>query len=92
MKRFFAAAQDAGGTGLEAQSGGVYCDIRARFIDDADDTHRHALFADFQAVRCDLHLGHFADWVGQGGDLPAAVRHAVNAVIAQCQAVNQAFV
>ena len=90
MERFFAAAQDAGGTCLEAQRGCVHRDIRACLINNADHAHRHALAADDKTVRAAAHAEHLADRVGQGSDLSAALRDALDAFLVQHQAVNQA--
>ena len=87
-----AAAQHAGGARLEAQRRRVHGDIRTRLVDDADDAHRHALDADFESVRRDLHAGDLADRIGQGCHLTAAVRNALNARIVQRQTVDQTLV
>ena len=40
--RFRTAAQDGGVAGFQAQGGGIGGDVRARFVNDADDAERYA--------------------------------------------------
>ena len=54
VDRFGAAAQDRRIARLEAQAGGVRRHVRTRFVDDADDTERHAHQADLDARRAVL--------------------------------------
>ncbi len=85
---FRAAAQDGGVARLQAQRGGVGGDVRAGFVDDADDAERHAHPADLDAGGPELEVGHLADRIGQLGDLFDAFGHAVNAFFRKRQAVE----
>ncbi len=69
--------------------GRVGGDVRAGFVDDADDAERDAHLADLDAGRAVLDVGHLADRVGQRGDLLDAFGHAVDALLGQRQAVEQ---
>ena len=92
MEGLLAAAQDAGRTGLEAQSGSVYGDVGTSFVDDANDTHGHTEQTDAQTVGTGALPQHFTDGVRQGGDLTAALGDPGDAVCGQGQTVDQTFV
>ena len=60
VEGFLTAAKDGGIAGLEAEDGTVDGDVRARFIDDADDAHGHADLAQVEAA------GHAFDFFAHG--------------------------
>ena len=80
MDRFRAAAQDRRIAALDAQAGSVHRDVRARFVDDADHAQRHPHLADLDAGRAELHVGDFADRVGQRQPLFQPFGHRRNAL------------
>ena len=92
LERLLAAAQDARRARLEAQHRRIDRHVRARLINDADNTHRHALLADVQAVRALVHPEHLAHRVRQRRHLPAALRDALDALFIQHQTVDEAVV
>lgn len=75
VEGFLTAAKDGGIARLEAEDGTVDGDVRARFVDDANDAHGYADFAQVEAAgRCHA-FDFFAHGVGQGGDLADAFGH-----------------
>ena len=91
MAAFAAAAQDHRIARLEAQGGGIRTDIRARFIDHADHADGYGNAFDGQAVGA-LEGGQPATHgVGQFGDLFERAGHALDPVLGQAQAVDEAF-
>ena len=87
VKCLAAAAQDAGVARFQAQCSGIHGYIRARFVNNADDTQRHAHFADAQTVGAQAKFVHFAHGVGQRGDLMQAIYHGFQAAFADFEAV-----
>ena len=69
MDRLRAAAEDDGVPRLQTEGGRVRRDVRAGFVDDADDPERDAHPADEEAVRPPPHGRDLADGIGQGGHL-----------------------
>ena len=92
LECLLAAAQNARRAGLEAQHSRIDRHVRARLVDNADHTHRHALLTDVQAVRTLVHPKHLTDRVGQRRHLTAAFGNARNALFVQHQTVDQAVV
>ena len=86
--RFRAAAQDGGVAGFQAQRCSVGRDVRAGFVNDADDAERDAHLADLDAGRLELEFAHFTDRIGQRGDLLDAFGHAVDTFFGQRQAIE----
>ena len=80
VEGFFAATEDGGVARFEAKDGAVDGDVGARFVDDADDAHGHADFAQVKAAGWGHPLDFFADGVGQGGDLANAFSHFFDAL------------
>ena len=75
MDGFRAAAQQRGIAGLEAKRSGIYRDIGAAFVNNADDAERHPRFRDLQAVRATPAGKHRADGVGERSYLPQPRLH-----------------
>ena len=78
-KAFAAAAQDHGVAGFDANGRGVRADIRARFVNHADDANRRRHTPDAQTVRPHPFLGAAAQRIGQTGDVLQAAGHGVDA-------------
>ena len=74
--------------GLERQSESVDRDIGPAFVDDADDTERNPLLTQLQSVGQRAATQHFADRVGQAGDLAKSGGDAVDALRIQRQPVE----
>ena len=87
--RFLAATQDRRIAGLQAERCRVSGDVRPRFVDDADHTERHTHLANLDAGRAALEIGDLAHGIGQRGDLFEALRHLLDALGGQRQAVDQ---
>ena len=88
---FLAAAQHAGAAALEGQGRRVAGDVGAALVDDGDDPHGHGGLFDHQAVGPLDAAQHRPHRVGQGGHLPDALGHAVQALVVQGQAVQHHF-
>ena len=88
MDRLGTAAQNGGIAGLQAQPGGVRRDVGARFVDDADDTERHAHAPHLDAGRAVVQAGDFADRIGQRGDLAQSFGHGCDALRCQRQPIH----
>ena len=87
--RIRAAAQDRGVAGLQAQRAGIGGDIRAAFVDDADDANRRAHALDGHAVRPLPFVEHVADRIVQLGDDFEAFGHRRDALPVERQAVEE---
>jgi hypothetical protein len=83
------AAQDRRVTRLEAQARRIRRHVRPRFVDDADDTQRHAHAADLDAARPVAKVGHLADRIGQRRDLLQPVRHRGDGLGGQLQPIDE---
>ncbi len=91
MAAFAAAAQDHRIARLEAQGGGVGADIGARFVDHADHPDGHGDAFDGEAVGA-LEAGELAaHGIGQFGDFLERAGHALDAVLGQAEAVDEAL-
>ena len=83
-----AASQDAGGACFQRQGGGIGGDIGAALIDDGNDAHGNTHLLDDQPVGAHHPMAYPTHRIGQSGDLPDALRHAVDAVGIQSQSIQ----
>ena len=83
-----APAQDGGIAALQTQSAGVHRHVRTAFVNDGDDTQRHAHALEMQAVRTGPFSGHGAHRVRQGRHLLKPVCNAFQPLRIQCQTVE----
>ena len=88
-ERVFAAAQHHGVAAFQRQPDGVCRDVGARFIDDADDPHRHAHAAQAQAVVQGALFQHLAHGAMQLDQLFQPHGDVVDALFVQTQAVDE---
>ena len=75
MDGLASAAQYCGVSALDRECSSVDRDIRARFINDADDAKRHAHFGNLESVRSAEAIENPADWIAEGDDLADAGLH-----------------
>ena len=68
VETLFAAAEDGGVAGFQAEDGAVDGDVGARLVDDTDDADGHAHFADVQAVGARGFFQKIADGIGERND------------------------
>ena len=87
--RLAAAAQDHRVARLEADTGGVGGDVRARLVDHADDAERHAHAGDLEPRRLTLARRQRPDRIGLCGDAAKARGHARHPRRRQLQAIEQ---
>jgi hypothetical protein len=83
------AAQHDRVAGLQAQRGGVDRHVRARLVDDGDDSERDAHLAHVQAVGQALAVDHLADRVAERGHGFGRSRYPLQALGVQAQTVEQ---
>jgi len=88
MDRFRSAAQNDRVAGFEAQSGGVHRDIRARFVNDADDAQGNPHPPHQQTIGASPHGRHFPDGVGQSRDFPKPPGHGCQSGVFHGQTVD----
>ena len=97
MRRVFderagAAPEHHGVSGLQSERRDVDRDIRARFVDRADDTHRYALLRDAHAVGHRPAVLHRSHWVGQADDIADSAGDVQDPCFTQAQAIDQRLV
>ena len=85
----FAAAQDDGVAGLQAEDGDIDGGVGAGLVDDAEDADRNASSAKAQTVGQQAAFQFGANRVGQRRDLPRVVRQPMYSFRRQQQAVQQ---
>ena len=86
--RLFAAAEDAGIAALDGEGGSVAGDVGAALVDDGDDAHRHGSLLDDEAVGTLDVAQHPTHRVRQGGNVPDALGHGLDALGRQGEAVQ----
>ena len=86
--RLFAAAEDAGIAALDGEGGSVAGDVGAALVDDGDDAHRHGGLLDDEAIGTLDVAQHPTHRVRQGGNVPDALGHGLDALGRQGKAVQ----
>ena len=89
MQRFASPAQDRRVTRLQAQRGRVDRDVRAGFIDDANDAERHTHLSDAHSVGANVACRQAANRIRHGGHLLQPIDHGVDRAIRQRQPIEQ---
>ena len=87
-----AATQDAGIARFQAETGRFYRHVRARFIDDADNTQRHTHFANLNTGGQKLHVTQRANRIVQGCNLTQTLDHGGQAGRRERQAIQHSIV
>src|SRR5712691_717758 len=83
IQRLFAAAENCRVAGFEAKNRGIGGYVWTRFVNDDNNADWGADFLKFEAVGPDTFIEHFADRVGEHGDLAQAFGHSSDAFVVQ---------
>ena len=89
MKGLGTATKHSCVTRLQAERCGIGCDVRARLVDDADDTKRNAHAPDLDAGRTIVHVENLADRVRQAGNLAQSLDHRIDTGRIEFETIEQ---